>query len=153
MIDALIEKCWRDPEFKKHLIENPATVLTREGIDLPAEWTVVVHENTAEIMHLILPSQGQIAEAQWKRIGKPLAALITRIWDDPSFAARISEQPKEEVAALTGIRAPADIALAIHCNTPRVRHFVIPVEPGTDDLLARRFHEVVGAVRSRRLGR
>jgi Nitrile hydratase, alpha chain len=150
MFSELIESCWRDPAFKKQLLASPRTVLKQEGIDVPAELTIKVHENTAEVMHLVVPAKLQSVEAQLEKMGKPLAALIRRVWDDPSFAARVCENPKGALADLIGIQAPGPTKLAIHCDTPQLRNFVIPVDPGTHELRDRNLYVAAGSIAPRR---
>jgi hypothetical protein len=151
-ISELIEKCWRDSEFKKLLIANPGVVLAQEGIDVPARLTILVHENTTEVMHLVVPVKAQIDDAKLEKMGKPFA-LIRRVWDDPSFAVRACEDPQWAVAEVTGIRVPPQITLAIHCDTSQVRNFVIPVDPGVDELRDRNLYVAAGQILSRTIAR
>jgi hypothetical protein len=44
-----------DPEYKRSLIDNPNDVLANEGIEIPEGVNVVIHENTADTIHLSLP--------------------------------------------------------------------------------------------------
>ena len=54
-LGKIIAKAWRDPAFKAELIANPAAALKAEGIDVPADMTVTVVENTDKHFHLVLP--------------------------------------------------------------------------------------------------
>jgi hypothetical protein len=58
-IDVLrvINKCWRDKEFKRRLLADPVKVLEAEGISLPDGVAVRVIEDTENVMHLVLPSE------------------------------------------------------------------------------------------------
>jgi Nitrile hydratase, alpha chain len=53
---SVVERAWRDPEFKAKLLSDPVSVLTEAGIDLPRHKTVKIVENTADILHLVLPA-------------------------------------------------------------------------------------------------
>ena len=53
----IIAKAWSDPAFKKKLLENPKAVLVAEGISLPKELHVEIHESTHKVIHLNLPSK------------------------------------------------------------------------------------------------
>jgi hypothetical protein len=50
---ALIEKCWKDPEFKKQVISDPKGMLERHvGQKLPAQVKIFIHEEDANTLHL-----------------------------------------------------------------------------------------------------
>ncbi len=51
----LIAKCWADEEFKKRLMANPREVLKQEGLEVPADISVQVVENTPTQMVLVVP--------------------------------------------------------------------------------------------------
>jgi hypothetical protein len=52
----VIARAWQDPAFKQKLISNPTGTLADEGIQFPAGHTVQVHENTANVTHIVLPA-------------------------------------------------------------------------------------------------
>src|ERR1700749_3689600 len=53
---ALIEKCWKDPDFKKQVLADPKGMLERHlGKTLPVALKVFVHEESAETLHFSLP--------------------------------------------------------------------------------------------------
>jgi nitrile hydratase alpha subunit len=53
---ALIEKCWKDPEFKKEVVKDPKGMLERHiGQKLPANLKVFIHEEDANSLHFSLP--------------------------------------------------------------------------------------------------
>ena len=45
-----------DDAYRQRLLDDPASVLKQEGIAVPDGVNVVVHENTAEEIHLALPT-------------------------------------------------------------------------------------------------
>ena len=51
----IIAKAWRDPSFKAKLIADPRATLKQAGVAVPAGVTVRVVENTATLVHLVLP--------------------------------------------------------------------------------------------------
>ena len=57
----IIANAWRDPEYKKRLMDDPKAVLEEalKGIDpdisLPKDLSVNVHEEDANTFHLVLP--------------------------------------------------------------------------------------------------
>ena len=53
---ALVEKCWKDPEFKKQILSDPKGMLERlVGKKLPGDVKIFVHEENAETLHFSLP--------------------------------------------------------------------------------------------------
>ena len=49
---ALIEKCWKDPEFKKEVVKDPKGMLERHtGQKLPANVKIFIHEEDANSLH------------------------------------------------------------------------------------------------------
>ena len=51
----IVRRAWNDPEFKMRLIADPAAVLSEAGVPVPPGVTVNVVEDTATLMHLVLP--------------------------------------------------------------------------------------------------
>ena len=53
---ALIEKCWKDAEFKKAVVNDPKGMLERHmGKKLPADLKIFIHEEDANTLHFSLP--------------------------------------------------------------------------------------------------
>ena len=53
---ALVEKCWKDPEFKKQILADPKGMLELHiGQKLPGDLKIFVHEENAETLHFSLP--------------------------------------------------------------------------------------------------
>jgi hypothetical protein len=56
METTLIEKCWKDPEFKKAVVSDPKGMLERHtGQKLPAQVNIFIHEEGANTLHLSIP--------------------------------------------------------------------------------------------------
>jgi hypothetical protein len=51
----VVVRAWKDPVFKRHLLDNPVTALAAMGARVPEGMTVKMAENTAQLMNLILP--------------------------------------------------------------------------------------------------
>ena len=53
---ALIEKCWKDPQFKKEVVSDPKGMLERHtGRKLPPAVKIFIHEEDANTLHLSIP--------------------------------------------------------------------------------------------------
>ena len=56
-MSQVIAKCWADEGFKKKLLADPAATLRAEGVELPAGVSYVAHENTGQVVHLVIPAR------------------------------------------------------------------------------------------------
>jgi hypothetical protein len=53
---ALIEKCWKDSDFKKAVLSDPKGMLERHiGQKLPAPIKIFIHEEDANTLHFSIP--------------------------------------------------------------------------------------------------
>ncbi|SRR5205809_3535016 len=61
----IMARAMKDEAFRQELLANPKAVLERElGITLPRGVSVQVHEDTATILHLVLPMKPPAGESQ-----------------------------------------------------------------------------------------
>jgi hypothetical protein len=51
----LVARTWSDEAFKARLLAEPKAALAEEGVAVPPDVEVRVHENTAALLHLTLP--------------------------------------------------------------------------------------------------
>ncbi len=58
---GIVQKAWRDPEFKKRLLTDPRKVMEEElgryqpGAKMPENIQIYVHEETPNALHITLP--------------------------------------------------------------------------------------------------
>jgi hypothetical protein len=50
-------KAWSDPAFREKLLADPRASLSAEGVQVPADVTIKVLENTGDVIHLVLPAR------------------------------------------------------------------------------------------------
>jgi hypothetical protein len=76
----MVAKAWSDELFKKRLLADPAAVLKEHGIAVPAEMAVKVVEDSAKVVHLILPERpGEISDEELAKVaGGALPVPIPR---------------------------------------------------------------------------
>ncbi len=60
----VMAQAWEDPAFKQRLLADPAAVLRERGIETPPGMQVRVLEDTAQVVHLVLPRQTDELSAQ-----------------------------------------------------------------------------------------
>lgn len=153
MFHELIERAWRDAALKARLLNEPKACLAQNGITVPAELDVAFHENTANDMHVVFPDRTQFGGDPTAAFGAAFGAVLQRMLDDPNFEARMQESPADSIAELTGLSAPKDIRLFVHCNTPTTRNVVIPIDPGVAELNEYNRYIVGGSMQTPRAGR
>ena len=65
MRDRLLKKAAEDSEFRARLLADPKAAIAAEtGQPIPDGLEVVVHEDSANTAHLVLPSSGKLSEAE-----------------------------------------------------------------------------------------
>jgi hypothetical protein len=57
ILDSVTAKALDSEDYKRRLLDDPVKVLADEGLTIPEDVTVVIHENTGDTIHLVLPSQ------------------------------------------------------------------------------------------------
>jgi hypothetical protein len=58
----LIAKTWSDEAFKQQLLADPTTTLRAAGIEVPANVSFRVVEDSPNVIHLVLPSKPASSE-------------------------------------------------------------------------------------------
>ncbi len=58
----LVADAWEDDALKKRLLSDPAAVLKERGITTPPNVQIKTIEDTANVMHLVLPMKPAAAE-------------------------------------------------------------------------------------------
>ena len=65
----LVGKAGEDAGFRKALLADPAAAVEAEiGIQLPSELKLVVHEETNDDLHLVLPAALELTPAQMQAV-------------------------------------------------------------------------------------
>ena len=92
---GIILKAWKDPEYRKRLIESPKQVVQEElekirpGVKLPDNLQIYLHQETPNIVHMSLPvnpaEYGEVSGDEWMDdvsggvFGKVVVAVVAAI--------------------------------------------------------------------------
>jgi hypothetical protein len=60
---TVLERATKDKKFRSALTKDPKSAMAKEfGIKLPDDVTIEVHENSAKVIHVVLPSPLELTE-------------------------------------------------------------------------------------------
>lgn len=57
ILDAVTAEALASDAYRRQLLDDPVKVLTDAGLEIPKEVNVVIHENTEQTIHLVLPAR------------------------------------------------------------------------------------------------
>ena len=82
METALIEKCWKDPEFKRQVVSDPKGMLERHtGQKLPTSVRIFIHEEDANTLHLSIPlppsNLAELSDADLEKVAGGTDLVLT----------------------------------------------------------------------------
>ena len=67
--DRILSKAEEDDAFRAHLIADPkATISAEVGTTMPDGFDIVVHEDSATTVHLVLPPSPTLTEAELETV-------------------------------------------------------------------------------------
>lgn len=78
----LIEKCWKDPDFKAAVVADPKGELERHtGQALPANTKIFIHEEDANTLHFSIPmpppNLGELSDEELERVAGGTDVVVT----------------------------------------------------------------------------
>jgi hypothetical protein len=99
---ALIEKCWRDSEFKKAVVSDPKGMLERHtGQKLPPQFKIFIHEEDANTLHLSVPPAPsnllELSDADLEKVaGGQMVADPQVTWLDTMVVTVTAQKPADQ---------------------------------------------------------
>lgn len=96
----LIDKAHQDLEFRDSLLQSPKATIEREfNVELPTNHEVVIHEETYDVTHVVLPPRDKYSEAEREEAKKGAGSLefLRKTLHDPAPPARSVESPESEI--------------------------------------------------------
>ena len=82
MMEKLIAKAQQDADFRGRLVANPSSALKEAfDIEVPEDFSVMVHEDDARTAHLVLPASTELTDAQLQQAaGGEIPCLDPGYW-------------------------------------------------------------------------
>ena len=81
---ALIEKCWKDPEFRRKVVADPKGLLESDtGKKLPSDVKIFIHEEDADTLHFSIPPTpsniSELSDADLERVSGGTDLITTML--------------------------------------------------------------------------
>lgn len=132
----VIARAWSDVAFKAQLLTQPRDALTQIGMAVPAETTIVAHENTNSLLHLVTTAKpmalacGTLSEIRdFAEVYRdPRLVSLNWLGRDAVATGRMVADPLGELAKI-GVDVPKGLAISLLVNTAALTHLILPPQP------------------------
>jgi hypothetical protein len=75
LLDGVAAKAAQNKSYRRELLDNPKKVLTEAGLRVPKDIQIVVHVNTPDTVHLVLPAPAEKVSLREVNVTKLSAGL------------------------------------------------------------------------------
>lgn len=116
----VVVKAWKDPMFKKELLNDGNNACKSIGLDLGPTNLLVV-ENTPDIHNVIVCTLCSCYP-------RMLLGIPPDWYKSPSYRARVVKEPRSVLSEF-GTKIPEDIVVRVHDSTADMRYLVLPMQP------------------------
>jgi hypothetical protein len=124
----LIGRAWKDPIFKQALLENPAGALGQfMDFQLPSGLDLVVVEETATTLSLVLPASAEAAEGRERPAIE--AQIVARALHDATFRQALLVDPAGALQHAFGMHFPSTMTVQVLEETPTTAYLVLSLDP------------------------
>ncbi|MFB4163281.1 nitrile hydratase subunit alpha [Alteribacillus sp. JSM 102045] len=132
----VIAKAWKDPDFKKRLLEDSETVLRELGyFGLQGEHIKVV-ENTETVQNVVCCTLCSCYP--WPLLGLPPAW-----YKEPAYRSRIVKEPRKVLKEF-GLELSDSTEIRVWDSSAEIRYIVLPQRPsGTENMTEEELAEIV----------
>lgn len=124
---AILQRAWSDDAFRERLRREPRAVLAEHGVPLP-DAEIVVLEDGAGLVHLVLPAKAEEAADALPERSEPLARLVDRAASDTDLRQRLLAAPRATLES-EGVELPPGVEIRAVENDARRVHLLIPERP------------------------
>lgn len=135
-VGRLIATAWTDPEFVGKFDADPAGALTKLGISAAPDMRIVLRQNDAATVYLVLSGPPRSAQNSVQCEIRSFGEVYRdpKLWSlnwrarDPVARQRLIDDPRGELVKI-GVRYLDDLTLVMLLNAVDVVHLVIPERP------------------------
>lgn len=143
---ALVERAIADDQFRRQLKADPAGAAKAAGVNIPAGASLVVLEDDAHTMHLVLTDDTQGDDD----LMPEAAQILQRARRDAAFKAQLQRDPWAAVKDEVGVALPESLNLVVVQDSAQTIHVVLPVAESPEGELSDLELEQVAGGRGRR---
>jgi hypothetical protein len=102
---ALIEKCWKDPQFREQVVSDPKGTLEQHlGKKLPPQVNIFIHQEDANTVHFSIPPApadlAELSDADLERVAGgtdiTVAIVATAIGLAGTFALSVTVKGSDQ---------------------------------------------------------
>ncbi len=137
----IVARVVRRPELRSRLVAQPRETLKRSfDVELPRDVDVVVVEDTAEKVHLVIPAKPGLRGPERGVIGE----VLTRFRTDRAFRTNVERDPKSVIQAETGATLPAELDIDVIVETEARRVIQLPPVDVADALTPAKVQAMYG---------
>ena len=121
----VVAKAWKDPEFKKYLLEKPTDAIASIGYRGRQGEHMRVVENTADTHNIVVCTLCSCYP-------RNLLGLPPDWYKSRAYRSRTVREPRKVLAEF-GLDLPDDVTVRVHDSTADMRYIVVPARPrGTE---------------------
>ena len=123
----VVARAWKNPDYKKHLLENGTEAIAEMGYEGAQGAEIVVLENTTEVHNLVVCTLCSCYP--W-----PVLGLPPTWYKSNAYRSRAVSEPRAVLSEF-GLDLGASVQLKVWDSNSNVRYMVLPQRPdGTDTL-------------------
>jgi nitrile hydratase len=121
----LVARAWKDPDFKRRLLDDATAVVNEYGFEGGQVDKLVVVENTDSVHNAVVCTLCSCYP--WAVLGLP-----PKWYKDPEYRSRIVKEPRQLLAEM-GLVLEDDVDIRVWDSSAEVRYMVLPQQPaGTE---------------------
>jgi hypothetical protein len=137
----IVSQVMRRPALREELVARPRETLARRfDVKLAPGVEVVVVEDTASNVHVVVPSEPGLRGEEEGVI----AEVLKRFREDAAFRKSVTTDPKAVIQSETGATLPAELDLDVVVETPKRRVIQLPPERVEDALTPAKVQALYG---------
>ena len=123
----VVAKAWKDPEYKKRLVEDGTGAIEEFGFVGGQIDKLVVVENSESVHNVVVCTLCSCYP--WAVLGLP-----PRWYKDPAYRSRVVKEPRKVLEEM-GTTLPKDKTVRVWDSSAEIRYMVLPqMPPGWSDL-------------------